>query len=75
VKGFHCFLANPAQPFPSSRRKEKASKNGKTRFLAACGLAFNLSPPYCIVRLKTLYTYKNITEENEHTNIKYAFSL
>ncbi|MDI6806077.1 MAG: hypothetical protein QMD20_05385 [Candidatus Bathyarchaeia archaeon] len=56
------FFGKPHQPFPSSRRKEKASKNGKTQFLAACGLAFNLSPPYCIVRLKTLYAYKKITE-------------
>jgi hypothetical protein len=61
-RGLSLFFGKPHQPFPSSRRKEKASKNGKTRFLAVCGLAFNLSPPYCIVRLKTFYAYKSITE-------------
>jgi hypothetical protein len=41
--GLHQLSANHEQPFPSSRRKEKASKNGKKLALAACDVAFDLN--------------------------------
>jgi hypothetical protein len=61
VKGFHCFLAKPGSHFRHRGERRRLRKTEK-QFSAACGLAFNLSPPYCIVRLKMLYAYKNITE-------------
>jgi hypothetical protein len=61
MEGSHRFLANHTA-ISVIEEKGEGFENGKNRFLAACGLAFNLEPPRCVVRLKIPFSYKNITE-------------
>jgi hypothetical protein len=54
---------------PSSRRKEKASRTEKFCWLVGCSLQPQ-SPPYHIIRLTILYTYKGYESQIQKCSIQ-----